>query len=231
MTLLDHDPRAIPLPQSVADAFDLPELFRLLERPVRTAVLDDLLGDTAADAFELHQLLDVRSVDVDRRGVRRGRRRPGVWWCGARRPRRQRSERDESGDDREANTMHGVPPRFGVHGISLERSRAKAIEPAIGGTRQRPMSDTRPESTYRYRSSRCRALQNARSPLPQSSAAFSTFMVTHSVGGASVASPPQMPPSGPKCRDVCSHPMPSRTRGRLLHTRRLERARPVSSFG
>src|SRR5437660_12785653 len=99
MTLLDHDPRAIPLPQSVADAFDLPELFRLLERPVRIAVLDDLLGDTTADAFELHQLLDVRSVDVDRRGVRRGRRRPGVWWCGARPPRRPRTEPADGRDD------------------------------------------------------------------------------------------------------------------------------------
>src|SRR4029077_7669663 len=77
--LLDHDPRAIPFPQSVADAFDLPELVRLLERPVRVAALDDLLGDTPADAFELHQLLDVRGVDVDRRRVRRGRcRRSGV---------------------------------------------------------------------------------------------------------------------------------------------------------
>src|SRR2546422_8940151 len=99
MTLLDHDPRAIPLPQSVADAFDLPELFRLLERPVRIAVLDDLLGDTTADAFELHQLLDVRSVDVARGGVRPGRIRPAVWWCWARRPRRQRSQLEQTGAD------------------------------------------------------------------------------------------------------------------------------------
>jgi hypothetical protein len=35
-----------------------------------------------------------------------------------------------------------------VHGISLERSRAKTIEPAVGGTRQRPMSDTWSESTH-----------------------------------------------------------------------------------
>src|SRR5437667_12368380 len=101
MTLLDHDPRAIPLPQSVADAFDLPELFRLLERPVRIAVLDDLLGDTAADAFELHQLLDVRGGEVHRRGVRTGRRPARAGTCGAGRPRPQRPEREDSGDHRE----------------------------------------------------------------------------------------------------------------------------------
>src|SRR5262249_37939610 len=64
--LLDHDPGAVTLPQAVADAFDLPELFRLLERAVRVAILDDLFRDLVTDAFELHQLLDVRGVDVDR---------------------------------------------------------------------------------------------------------------------------------------------------------------------
>src|SRR5438552_4435489 len=121
MTLLDHDPRAIPLPQSVADAFDLPELFRLLERPVRTAVLDDLLGDTTADAFALHQLLDVRSVDVDRRGVRRGRRRPA---CGGAAP------ADHGASDPSTTRAVTIAKRtrcmefllrFRVHGISLER--------------------------------------------------------------------------------------------------------------
>src|SRR5438093_12427607 len=76
--LLDDDPGAIALPQSAADAFDLAELFRLLERTVRVAVLDDLLGHTTADAFELHQLLDVRGVDVDRSGGRDRRGCSGV---------------------------------------------------------------------------------------------------------------------------------------------------------
>src|SRR5262245_20041029 len=76
--LLDHDARAIALPQAVAEPLDVPELVRLLERAVRVAVLDDLLRDAAADALELHQLLDVRRVDIDRRRVRRGRRRAAV---------------------------------------------------------------------------------------------------------------------------------------------------------
>src|SRR5437867_592217 len=127
--LLDHDPRAITLPQSVADAFDLPELFRLLERAVCVAILDDLFGHTAADAFELHQLLDVRGVDVDRSGggSRRGsgvrrRRRAG-------RPRRQRSKRDKQRDDREANAIHGVPPSFGVHGNHSSARERKPLNP------------------------------------------------------------------------------------------------------
>src|SRR5215470_8805562 len=130
--LLDHDARAIALPQAVADALDLPELFRLLERTVRVAVLDDLLRDAAADALELHQLLDVRRVDVDRRRIRRGRRSTAVR---RRRPDgrrgRQRSERDEQGDDREANTnaTHEVPPSFGVHGSHSSAREQKPLNP------------------------------------------------------------------------------------------------------
>src|SRR6266849_158292 len=65
--LLGHDPLAIPLPDAVADAFDLADLIRLLERAVAVAVLHDLLGDLAADAREGHQRLHVRGVDVDLR--------------------------------------------------------------------------------------------------------------------------------------------------------------------
>src|SRR5437899_5235091 len=157
MTLLDHDPRAIPLPQSVADAFDLPELFRLLERPVRISVLNDLLGDTAADAFELHQLLDVRGVDVDRRGVR-GVDAAVPAWGGA-------APADHGASDPSATRAVTIAKRtrcmeFLLRSGARQFTRAlasKAIEPAVGGTRQRPMSDTRPESTYRYRSSHCRS--------------------------------------------------------------------------
>src|SRR5262245_19163745 len=109
--LLDHDPGAVLLPQAVADAFDLPELFRLLERAVRGTILDDLLRDLVTDALELHQLLDVRGVDVHRGcvGRRRARRAGMRRRRGERRARSQRSERHERGDDRAAQTMHDVP--------------------------------------------------------------------------------------------------------------------------
>src|SRR5215813_8034129 len=129
--LLDHDARAVLLPETVADTFDLPELFRLLERAVRGAILDDLLRDLVTDALELHQLLDVRGVDVDRRGVgRRGGRRAGMRRRRREsRARRQRSERNERSDDGAANTMHGDPPSVWVHGFLSSARERKPLNP------------------------------------------------------------------------------------------------------
>src|SRR3989442_14910938 len=110
--LLDHDARAIALPEPAADAFDLAKLVRLLERAVGVSVFDDLLGHAAADTLQLHQLLDVRGVDVDesagrRRRLRlsgsRRRRRDG-------RPRSEPRERDEQDEDPDGTVTHEVPP-------------------------------------------------------------------------------------------------------------------------
>src|SRR5262249_60117122 len=62
----DDDARPVALPQSAADALDLPELFRFLERAVRVAIGYDFLGHLTADALELHQFLHAGGVDVDR---------------------------------------------------------------------------------------------------------------------------------------------------------------------
>src|SRR2546428_13847515 len=73
----------------------------------RSTVLDDLLGDLPTDALELHQLLDVRRVDVDGVAGRLGRvhdLRPAVL-RGRGRPRRDAHHRDEP-DDQSAATRH-----------------------------------------------------------------------------------------------------------------------------
>src|SRR5712692_3670895 len=55
--LLHDDPLAVSFPQSAADPVHLAHVVGLLERAVSLTVLDDLLGDLAADAVECHERL------------------------------------------------------------------------------------------------------------------------------------------------------------------------------